>query len=451
MVLLVFYGIVVTIPWIIILLKKDLANGLFIWLLLALISKVFGQLILSTLPDISFYRMMWILLFSTFLAQIALKKRVLLPITNVEIAMVLFCVICLVSMVRVGTFYKTGEGLTIRDFLNGYAIPFSIFFLAKNIMDNEKRIKRLFQVLSIIGIYLAVTGIFEHFNLTALVFPPSIMNPSIGIHFGRARGPFLQGAVNGTALGMSFIAGIYLVTNMRKGVSKIFCIFLISLIPIAIFFTYTRACWLGFILSMFTVALFYPKLRKIFCLVFFIIVCIVILNWPQVKSEDRNVGGVTAMKPVYDRINLYGTSLRMFVDKPLFGCGFGNFRKASPTYVHRIRGIPYRDVTLLSTHDTLVGILVELGLVGFIPLLLILFYIFKHTVRLYHNLFLGPFLGKGLVAAFWGISTVFLVNMQFIEMRYFLFPNSLFFLLAGIIVGMSQRNLLSKQKLEPAT
>jgi O-antigen ligase len=445
-ILLGFFGTVVIIPWIIVLLKKDLTNGLIIWFFLVLFNGVFGQLTLSMLPDISFYRIMWILLFLSFLSQIALKERDLLPITKIEIAMILFCIVCLVSMFRAGSIFKAGEGLVLSDFLNNYAIPFSILFLSKQIMDNEEKIKKLFNALLIIGIYLTFTGIFEHFNLTALVFPRTIMDPYKGIHFGRARGPFLQAEINGTILGMILVASVYVVLHKRRRLSKIFYIIFTSLIPITIFFTYTRACWLGFISSILVVPLFYQRLRKIFLSGFFIVFIITILNWSNVTSPDRTVGGVTAMNPVYDRINVGAASLDMFINKPIFGFGFNTFASVYSDYFYKVNGIPYQGVSV-GSHHTLLTILVEVGLVGFVPLMLIFFYIFKHSKELYRKSPPNPFLGKGLVAIFWGTSIVYIINMQFVEMRYFLFPNSLFFMLAGTVVGLNQRLLLYKEVL----
>lgn len=443
MILLGFYTIVAISPIVVILLKKDLTNGILVWFLLVLFSSSGGEVRLPMLPDISFYRIMWVVLLLIFFAQIALKERKFLAITKLEIMMILFCLVCLVSMIRAGTIFKVGQGLALRNFLNGYAIPFSIFFLAKNVVCNEYQIKKVFYFLLVVSIYLAITGIFEHYNLAYLVFPRYIMDPGAGIHFGRARGPFVQAAVNGTVLGIIFLTSTYLIMLNHNRVLKRFLAFFVSLVPIVIFFTYTRACWLGFILSLSAVALFYPRFRKIFFFGFILIAIISLFNWANITSADRSVGGVAAMGPIYDRINLYAASSKMFLEKPIFGFGFDTFQKVSPEFFSKVSGIPYQGVGL-SPHDTLTGILVELGLVGFIPLILIFFYIFRHSLRLYRRLSANLFLGKGLVATFWGISIVFIINMQFIEMRFFQFPNSLFFLLAGIIVGLDQRVLLSK-------
>ncbi|MHA1341454.1 MAG: O-antigen ligase family protein [Promethearchaeota archaeon] len=435
------YGIIVIFPSVFILFNKDLLYGLLIWFLLVLLARTIGKIDLPMYPDVELYRIILVIIILIFLLQISLKKRMTLPITEIETMMILFSIVCLISMIKVGNIYK-GGGLELRNFLNGYAIPFSIFFLAKNIVDSEKKIKIIFQFFLILGIYLTFTGIFEHFHLAALVYPRYIMNPNVGIHWGRARGPFVQAAVNGTVLGMIFWASIYLIIYKQEKLSRIFYGIPIAIIPISIFFTYTRACWLGFIFSILIASLFHPKLRKIFLFIFFLVLIIFIFNRPNIMSKSRAVDRIRDSNPIYDRLNLYATSLNMFLDKPLFGIGFDNFKRFSYKYSNKIRGIPY--IFIDSQHDTLVSILVELGLVGLIPLLLIFFYIFRYSIQLYRHFHNNSFLGKGLVAIFWAISTVFVINMQFIQMRFFLFANCIFFLFGGIIAGLDQRILLKR-------
>jgi hypothetical protein len=395
MVLLLFYIIVALGPWIIVLLKEDLTSGLFIWIFLVLFSGAVGKINLPMFPDIDLYRAMWIFLILVFLVQIALKERELLPVTKAEIMMILFCAICLISMIKAETIFERGHGFVLRDFLNGYAIPFSIFFLAKNLIDDQQKIRKLFQFLFLIGIYLVFTGFFEHLHITSLVFPRYIMDPNVGIHWGRVRGPFLQAAVYGTVLGIILVISIYLVMNKQGKLSKVLYGIPILLMPTTIFFTYTRACWLGCILSISIIPIFHPRLRKIFFFGLFTLLIIVVLNWSNVMSQDRTIGGIGAVKPVYSRINLYGASFKMFLEKPIFGFGFNTFRDVSSEYFYKIRGIPFFDLGL-APHDTLFSILVELGIVGITILFLIFFYVFKHSVILFRQLPSDLFLGKSI-------------------------------------------------------
>jgi len=139
------YGIIVAVPAVLILLNKDLLYGLLVWFLLVFLHRAIGKITLPMFPDIEPYRIILIFLILFFLAQIVLKERIILPISKIEIMMILFCIVCLGSIAKAGTLYKEEGGLALRSFLNGYAIPFSIFFLAKHIVDDGQKIKRIFQ------------------------------------------------------------------------------------------------------------------------------------------------------------------------------------------------------------------------------------------------------------------------------------------------------------------
>ena len=79
-------------------------------------------------------------------------------------------------------------------------IPFLVFLLAPVIFATA-RDRRIFLV-SLVGLaaYLGTTAAFETAGLRSLVFPRYIGDPSVGIHFGRTRGPFVQSVAEGLAL-----------------------------------------------------------------------------------------------------------------------------------------------------------------------------------------------------------------------------------------------------------
>lgn len=443
LVLLVFLA---ALPLVLIFLKKNLVNALLLWFLAVLFAE-FGVIALPLLPDLPPHRILWISIFLIFLSELALKQRKIISgIIKIEIAMLILCVYIIFSMIVAGTIYKEGHGLVLNTFLSAYLVPFSIFFLAKNILDNEQKIKKIFIFFSIIGFYLGITGIFEYFNIRQLVFPRYIMIRHVGIHWGQARGPFLQAAVNGTVLGMIFFITVYLIRQNYKKWAKSFLLISAILILTSLFLTYTRASWLGFILSSLLVSIFFPQMRKVFLAGILAVALIVTFTQSGLIEKERVEERVSAASSVYDRINLYGAAWKMFLKKPVLGFGFNTFRDYSPKYLHTIKGIPFRGwEEHLSLHDTLASILVELGLIGLGLFILIIFYILKISINLYRRLPSGVFLGKGLVAVFWGIFVVFAVNIQFIEMRFFMFPNSLFFLLAGIIVGLNQRGFKKEE------
>jgi O-antigen ligase len=367
-------------------------------------------------------------------------------------------------MISSGTFYQQGKGLTLNYYLNAYGFPFSIFFLAKNVVENEDEIKKIFIFFAMIGLYLGLTGIFEHFDIKQLVYPSDIMNPFKGVSWGRARGPFMNSAVNGTAIGMIIFILIYLLLHEKLVWRKIFFFSTLLCMLATLLFTLTRGCWIAFLVAAITSSIFISQVRKVFVPGLIVVISIIIfilatsdisfrsnyteteLQWDEeVSLKEKLFYRFQKVETIVGRLDLYKISFKMFLKKPLLGYGYGVFVEAKKKFISQSNENISDDkfITHITRgHDTLVGILVDLGLVGFSFLIFIVFRIFSTCKKLYsgRNRIESKFIPKYSPVLFSCIFIVYLINIQTIDVRIFLFPNGLFFLLAGIIVGIDQRS-----------
>src|SRR5438093_1302521 len=66
-----------------------------------------------------------------------------------------------------------------------------------------------------LGAYLGLTAVFEGLGLDALIVPRYIADPGAGIHFGRARGPFVEAVADGLALFGCGVAAAVAFTHWR--------------------------------------------------------------------------------------------------------------------------------------------------------------------------------------------------------------------------------------------
>ncbi len=417
----------------------DMINGLLLWLGALLI---FGRERLLediTLPDVSLDRILWLILIGLFVLQIFFKKRKLLAFNLVDIAMFILGLVTFFSMLLTDTLIDVEGGIKFKALLTGYIVPFSIYFVSKNLFYEESKVKKLIFGLALFGLYLSLTAIFEHYQFYNLIYPRYISDPQIGIHFGRARGPFVNSAVNGTVLSMIFILVLYghfYFKGLQKRVAQIS----LGLMPVAIFFTYTRSAWLGFLLALIIFLLSDKRFRRyIWILLSLLFVLIAIERYaPWFRSRTLEV------TPIFARINLDVAAFRIFLDRPFFGCGFGKFIETAPYYMIRLRGIPFIG-SGMTQHNTFSGVLAELGLFGFIPLALIFIYLIRTARLLYRQLPENEFFGKGLIISFLGVFIIYTINSLLFEMKFFQFPNSLFFLFSGILMGLRQRRNLYEQ------
>lgn len=427
--------------------NKDFTLGIYVWLLSVLFFRYNPMtrmnLANSMLPDISIGRILFIFLVFMFVINFLMKKYKIFTLKGIEYSMLFFCLAAIGSMIGTGSIIKSTGGVRMGTLFSGYAFPFFMFFLSQNFYDCHRKREAFVKFIILIGFYLSLTAIFEHFHLNMLIFPKQILDPSFGLHHERARGIFGQAAVNGTLLGFVLIASLYFLLNLKSKFLWKFCsCILLILTPLAIFFTYTRAAWLAAILGFSIVMIFYFRTsNKKLILVTFLMFVIILSSIAFIFNKDVVASNRAGQEqPIYDRLNLYAASINMFIHKPVFGVGFGRFTENLPNYMRKIDHVSFRYpyVNKLDGHDSFIDILAEMGLVGFGLMLGIYFLILFKSIKLYRRFKDHPE-DRHLVVIFWGFMVAYIVNAIFIEMRYFEFVNSLFFIFSGIIYGWERR------------
>ncbi|MBI5056335.1 MAG: O-antigen ligase family protein [Nitrospirae bacterium] len=455
--LLTFFWFFAIAPIVFVIQRKNLLNSLLLWFVAVLFRE--GVILsLPVLPDIFPERLIWVSIIFIILTELAFRQRKLvLGNLEIESSMVIFSVYVVASMFVAGTLISEGKGgLKLSTFLSGYGMPFSIYFFGKNLIDDEQKIKKVFIFFTIVGFYLGLTGIFEYFKLTYLIFPRYIL--SGWVHAGRSMGPFLNASVNGTVIGMILFMTTYLVLHEQKRWLKIFYVLSITVMLITLVFTLTRACWLAFLIALFIFPVFYPRVRVVFvgCLLVLSILFAGVykqlssdLDWSERAEKmynkdsfkDKFIERMTQVSPVYGRASLYGVVWRIFLDHPIFGVGYGKFMEVSPKYLYKMENVPKTIGVGKGTnvHDTWSGVLAELGIVGLGLILFIMLSMVKVSIKLYRLLPENGFMSGKLIAMFLGMFIIYLINAQLIEMHFFPFPNSMFYLFGGIASSLYQK------------
>lgn len=422
------------------LLLRDVTNVVIIWIL-SLLFVLFSKTSLGIdMPNLSLDRIIWAFLISYYLfnlitGQISLSHR------TTEIFMLILCGLGIFSVIRTkGISFSRDILNTYSVLFNTYIVPFSIFSITKDFIREEQKIRKLFIFLSFTLLYISLTAIFEYFKITSFVFPRGIMDPGLGIHFGRARGPFLQAAINGTVLGMLSVANLHMAINTRFP-RKVFFIIVAIFAPVAVFFTYTRAAWLAMVVSFTFILSISRRFRKYIGILLLLGAILMVPLHSKIINKKILTSRSYSISPIYDRINLYHTYVAMFMERPFLGFGLGNFSNYSHEYFSRLKSDDPYNIDIPTIHDTFAGTLVELGGLGLIVFLSILASIFWKSILLFKRLDNRGFLGRGFVVTFWGMGLVYLLNAMFIDMKNHQFQNVIFYLIAGIIAGLYQKKV----------
>jgi len=287
-----------------------------------------------------------------------------------------------------------------------------------------------------IGIYLGVTGVLEHYGISALVYPSYIMDPGLGMYFDRTRGPFLNPAVLGCVLSVLFLVGMVYVNNFGNKIG-----YWVLLIPMVatIYFTYTRSAWLQLAVAPAIIALVEPRMRKPFCFMGIVFILLFVCGVLGKFSMEGGTLFSQRERSVNDRVNIMNAARNMFMEKPLTGFGYGTFGRYAYTerYFTEMAGVPLHGQGE-GNHNVLLGLLAEVGLIGTIPYLLIFYYFIKVSVSLVKRSESGPRLERDIGVVNLAIVIGYFVATQFYDPRFFAMLNGLVFAIAGVTFSISE-------------
>lgn len=325
--------------------------------------------------------------------------------------------------------------------INGYFIPLAVFLIARNMRLDQRQIRGVYAVLAGFGVYLVFTALAEGAHAWAFVFPRYIADASLGTHFGRARGPMLQSA----RLGMYLIAcaGATVALLAFKGKwtrqAVVLAAVLLPCYLAAVYFTYTRSVWLG-AASAGTIALaatLHGRWRALALLGVFAAAALVVLaKGESLVAFQRDTSAEETAESTYMRASFAYVSWLMFQERPITGVGFGQFPKQSTYYLgDRSTSLRLEDIRGYIHHNTLLSVLVELGIFGLLLLLAFYSLWIWQAWRIWSDAGLPPWVrGHGLL--FLAIIAPYFLQMLFRDISYSPIENGLIFLLAGTCASL---------------
>jgi O-antigen ligase len=263
-----------------------------------------------------------------------------------------------------------GQPSTVMHLINGYLTPTFLFLLIRH---SEIRPGTLWPAVIIIltfGVYLSLTAVLEITKQWSLVFPSFIGDPTLGIHFGRARGPMLQSVRLGMCLNFCLVVlwvfPIWLYARQRWAWLLAAC--LTPLFMLAILLTYTRSIWMGAgaIVVILLTTLLKGKARTLGLgsLVFSVAIGGVLVG-PNLVAFKREYGEAETLESTRMRGAFAYVSMEMFKDRPLAGFGFNQFQVHNRPYLDdRTTNIRLESIRGYVHHNSYLSLLVDLGLIG---------------------------------------------------------------------------------------
>ena len=342
------------------------------------------------------------------------------PLGKTEIILFIF-----LGVLAVSTFthdWKAENYRPVSWLVISYLMPATMYWIARQIKLGQRTILVLFGSLALLGVYLAVTSLAEYFQLWWLVFPRYIVTSAADAtaeFVGRGRGPLLNPIANGLLLTACFgaammlwpwLAGKYsnlLKTGATAGLpssdggisqkntagqassgtripdtqlvhqviggraSQLMLLGVIGLLAAALFYTLTRSVWMGGLMAVaLAVGLALPWSWRVPLLIFGLMACVLLTayHWDNLIAfkRDKALAAEKTAESVELRPILATIAWKMFLDRPVLGCGYAQYGTEHKNYVsdrsthlalERGRGyIPHNAALCLLTETGLIGL-----------------------------------------------------------------------------------------------
>lgn len=265
------------------------------------------------------------------------------------------------SALAAGTFV---DGETLYAIADRMGVPFVVFLLAPYAFRTRQQRDILLGLLVGFGFYLGLTAFFESIGPNSLVWPQFILDPTAGIHEGRARGPFLEAAANGFGLYVGAVAGVIAAVTWSLLPWRIFAGGVTVLCSLGMLLTVTRSVWVAGAVATAITMLAVRELRRFVIPVAAAGVAMVLVAFaadPSLKEDALDRAG--AEQSVWDRRNSNATALAMIADRPVFGFGFDAYGLHDDDYIQLLDDAPVT-VPRPELHNVFLSLASELGLVG---------------------------------------------------------------------------------------
>ena len=383
------------------------------------------------------------------------QHRQALPrVTFIEVAMLLYILWSYGSMVLphqylAVQFPLNGTLTPVNRFIEvSTIIPFTMYLLGRRLFTRESAVR--FVLWSILGFaaYSTMVSIFQ-FYAPSLVWPRYIVDAPAWV--GRANGVFNQPVANGIVLVTGLVIAIVLASDRGEPGWRRALLWLYALPSTwAIYLTHTRAIYLAFALVLILGVLLARGARVVFAGLIGAVTLLVGLNWSIFTSSDRAAGGIGSENEVWDRLNAMATSIWAFKREPWFGWGISRF-VAVNTFHHQqwSNDIPWARGLGIPSHETELGILVELGILGLLLWLCILVPLIGLLVQAYWILPSSGLMGRRLaVIAICALGTQIMAG-AFADLRLLDFPACMVFLVCGITVAARDRERAARRPKPP--
>jgi O-antigen ligase len=421
--------------------------------LIALLVTVPAIILLYTYPFAAV--LIWLLLFPFFLREVLpgarmiywLLHRALIPgavlallvlsaagirkikdfrMGLVDWVMIGYLVYSLANIILLGDRF---EPLLIR-YYDRIFVPFCMYWLVRLLNPDEKDLKRLLPVAFFLILSQAVIGIL---GWTAPQLLPEKWLSRLG---ERTVGTFSNPGVFTTTLVFCALFLLHAAHNTKSALLRWFAIVSVGLVFFQVFFSFSRGSWLGGAAFLVGLLFIYPKTIARLILAGVLIAGFMALDTPLRTffgfAEERLVTETT----VEGRIVGGASTMRMIIERPLFGWGYNQHEKYDEQFRDRVLNVARNREH--SSHNTYLLITAEMGVAGLVLYLLPTLIWLVRSVRTSKYLPWSGYPGRAILVMLWLLLADHFIVGNFTDLiQSTLFNTSIWWLALGLIANIN--------------
>jgi hypothetical protein len=319
-----------------------------------------------------------------------------------------------------------------------YLLPLLVYWIARQSRLSATSMNVVYGSTILFGVYLAVTALFEVNDQWWAVFPRYIANPKLGDHFGRARGPLLDSVAFGFTMSVCLVTAWACRARLSRAAQLV--IFALSgLMLVAIYLSYTRSAWMGaaaalvVMLGLTAKGAWRPLLLGSALTA---LLLATVLRFDNLVAFEREYSAEGTRESATLRPVIAYVSWKMFLDHPLFGCGFGQYYQAKNFYLDdRDSDLVLERARPFQHHNLFLALLVDTGLIGVGLYLAILALWARNAWELWHSQQTPPW-ARPQALLFLGVLAAYLPNALFHDVSHTNYVQLLLYFTAGVTAGL---------------
>jgi O-antigen ligase len=273
------------------------------------------------------------------------------------------------------------------------------------------------------------------------VFPKYIGSPAFTEFLGRARGPFLNPVANGFVMSIGLCAALLWWPRLGRASQLLLVAAIGPLFAWGIYSTLTRSAWMGAALgTLVVVVLALPRWWRPAVLAAAAAACAlaVTVGWDNLMTFERDKGVEAELTAESAKLRpiLATVAWHMFQDRPIAGCGFGQYSAEMPAYLSdRTSNLPLEKGRAFVQHNVFLALLTETGLLGMGLFVALLALWTRGAWRLWRSA-TAPLWVRQMGLLFLAVIAIYLPNGMFHDVAIIAMVNMFLFFLAGATMAL---------------